>query len=270
MMQTAEYLLAGALAEVERLRLQARVWEPEAERMLDEIGINRGSIGIDVGCGPMGILGLLARRAGPNGLVVGLDSDPAQLEAARQYAAEHGFGNVEIRRGDLFAADLTAGRFDVVHARFVLAPIGREQEILDQLLRLARPGGVIALEEPDAETWQCYPRSAAWDCLKIAVLDAFTSGGGDFSAGARIASLLRSRRIRRVRVRDAVLTLPGSHPYARLLLQFARALRPKILSRAFLDELQLDDAIERCEEALEVSSCFIQSFRLVQAWGWKR
>lgn len=36
------YLLAGGDAELERLQLQARVWEPEAEKMLDHIGIETG------------------------------------------------------------------------------------------------------------------------------------------------------------------------------------------------------------------------------------
>ena len=37
------YLLAGGAAELERLQLQARVWEPEAEAMLDRIGLAPGA-----------------------------------------------------------------------------------------------------------------------------------------------------------------------------------------------------------------------------------
>ena len=51
------YLLAGGTAELERLQLQARVWEPDAEVMLDQIGLQAGWRCLDLGCGAMGILG---------------------------------------------------------------------------------------------------------------------------------------------------------------------------------------------------------------------
>ena len=37
-----EYLLANSAIELERLRLQARVWEPEVEIWLDKVGIQPG------------------------------------------------------------------------------------------------------------------------------------------------------------------------------------------------------------------------------------
>lgn len=69
------YLLAGGSAELERLSLQSRVWEPETEAMLDQIGIQTGWQCIDLGCGAMGILRPLSRRVGVEGHVVGVDVD---------------------------------------------------------------------------------------------------------------------------------------------------------------------------------------------------
>ena len=66
------YLLAGGAAELERLQLQACVWEPEAEVMLAHIGLQAGWRCLDLGCGAMGILGPLSRRVGPEGQVTGI------------------------------------------------------------------------------------------------------------------------------------------------------------------------------------------------------
>ena len=71
-----KYLLTNDEAELERLRLQARVWEPETETMLDRIGIQPGWRCLDLGCGGMGILGPLSQRVGRGGQVVGVDCDP--------------------------------------------------------------------------------------------------------------------------------------------------------------------------------------------------
>ena len=64
------YLLSSGEAERDRLRLQARVWEPEAEIMLDQIGVGPDWQCLDLGCGGMGILGPLSRRVAASGRVV--------------------------------------------------------------------------------------------------------------------------------------------------------------------------------------------------------
>jgi len=53
--------------------LQAEVWESEAEIMLDRIGVEPGWKCLDLACGPTGILSILARRVGAEGLVLGID-----------------------------------------------------------------------------------------------------------------------------------------------------------------------------------------------------
>lgn len=53
------YLMAGQLSELERLRLQSRVWEPAGEILLARIGDGQGLHALEVGCGAMGWLRIL-------------------------------------------------------------------------------------------------------------------------------------------------------------------------------------------------------------------
>jgi SAM-dependent methyltransferase len=53
-------------------------------------------LGDDVGCGPGGILELLAERVGPRGRVVGQEVDPVHFAMARELVAEQGLTNVEV------------------------------------------------------------------------------------------------------------------------------------------------------------------------------
>ena len=179
------YLLSSGEAERDRLRLQARVWEPEAEIMLDQIGVGPGWQCVDLGCGGMGILGPLSRRVAASGHVVGVDIDPIQIEAARAFIAETELSNVEILQRDAYNTGLPRESFDLVHARFVFAPAGRDEALLREMLALAAPGGVLAIQEPDASSWNCFPPNAAWDRLKSVILSAFVQSGGDFNAGRR-------------------------------------------------------------------------------------
>ena len=99
-MSSVDYLLSDNASELERLRLQARVWEPETEAWLDQFGLMTGWRCLDLGCGAMGILGPLARRVGSSGQVIGVDVDPVQLRGARAFVAKNALTNVEIIEAD--------------------------------------------------------------------------------------------------------------------------------------------------------------------------
>ena len=134
--------------EVERLHIQGETMAPETERMLDLIGVSQGWSCLDFGCGPRGITDVLSRRVGATGRVVGLDMNAAFLEYARANAADH----AEFVLGDAYSPELAQGSFDLVHMRFVAGTSGKPERLLQEAIKLARPGGIVALQEPDGST----------------------------------------------------------------------------------------------------------------------
>ena len=121
--------------------------------MFELIGVREGWSCLDLGCGPGGITEPLSRRVGPSGRVVGLDRDAEFLEHARARAA----ANVEFRQGDAFRADFPDGSFDLVHMRFLASTAGDPERLIREAIRLCRPGGAVAMQEPDCDTLNCYP-----------------------------------------------------------------------------------------------------------------
>src|SRR5215471_1365925 len=96
------YVMAGGAGEIDWLQLQARVWEPDAEVLLDQIGIQPARWCLDLGCGAMGILSPLSRRVGARGKVVGVDQDGKLLGAAQALAAAKGWSNVALVQNDAY------------------------------------------------------------------------------------------------------------------------------------------------------------------------
>jgi ubiquinone/menaquinone biosynthesis C-methylase UbiE len=256
-----DYLLSSDTAEMQRLRLQAQVWEPAATEFLASLNISPGSRVLDLGCGAMGVLGPLARLVGDGGTVIGLDSDATQLAAARSFVEEAKLANVSIIEGDAFNTRLPAGSFDLVHVRFLFAPVGHDAELLTEMLRLVRRGGMIAIQEPDASCWNVAPPNPSWSALKAAILAAFRAGGGDFDAGCRTFGMLQTAGLQQVFQRNAVLAATGHHPYKRLPLQFATSLRKRLLDGGLLSETQLDaylsDVAVIADDAASVMTTFI-------------
>jgi hypothetical protein len=63
----AVYALGSSVEESARLQRQADELAADSAVLLDRVGLRSGQTVIDLGCGPRGILDLLARRVAPAG-----------------------------------------------------------------------------------------------------------------------------------------------------------------------------------------------------------
>jgi SAM-dependent methyltransferase len=266
--RTDSYLLGHEAAEVEHLVAQAEVYAPEAEQLLDIIGLASGASAIDVGCGVLGILHLLPARVGPSGRVVGLDREPRLLDIARAQADQRGIA-LELVEADATSTGLEAGSFDLVHARTLLLNVSNPGEVLAEMVSVARPGGVVAVEEPDSAGWVCDPPHPGWDPLRSAVTGAYRAAGKDFDIGRRAARLLRAAGLNDVRVRaTARVTQPGDY-YHTFLLALAHLVRGQILAGDSLTTEQFEGHVASLRAHLNSPGTVTCQPVMWQAWGRK-
>src|SRR5262249_16036907 len=141
------YLLGRSQAEQERLRKQVQELAGEARWLLDQLDIRPGARAIDLGCGPQGVLDLLSERVGPRGSVVGLETSADFVAAARKFVANRQLANVEVVQGNAMATKLPRESFDVVFARLMLVNVPEPERVIEEMVALLRPGGVIASHE---------------------------------------------------------------------------------------------------------------------------
>jgi len=103
------YPLGSSPGESARLQRQAEELAADSAALLDRVGLRPGQSAIDLGCGPRGILDMLAERVAPGGRVVGLDADPAHTAMAADFAAARGLVGVQIITADARSTGLPAG-----------------------------------------------------------------------------------------------------------------------------------------------------------------
>ncbi len=261
------YILSSP-AETERLRLQAQVWEPEAEALLDRMGIQPGWVCLDVGCGVMGILGPLSRRVGPGGRGVGIDAEPPMLAAVRAYVAEEGLTNVEVLQRDVHHTRLPYESFDLVHERFVFPHTPTPDVVLQEMIALTKPGGLIAVQEADQSSWNFWPPSPKWPRLKEIIEAAFALRS-DINIGRRTFGMLRRADLQDVTIRAAVLALQNNHPYMRLPVIGLTAMRGRVIEAGISTDAELDDLLAEVEQRVRDPETIQITFTLVQVWGRK-
>ncbi|MFL5840350.1 MAG: methyltransferase domain-containing protein [Thermoleophilaceae bacterium] len=257
------YLLADQPSELERLQLQSRVWEPTGRELVSKIGGGSGRRALDVGCGAMGWLRILSEWVGPSGHVVGADIDKNLLDAAHSFLEAEGVSNVELVVDDLFDSKLEPQSFDLLHARYLIAPLGRGPEQAASHRRLVRRGGLLVLEEWDLGSWHFNPRAPAAERLIRLVSEIFAGLGGE--AGRGLPQLLREVGVEEPEIEAHVIALRPGHPYLRLPLQFSAALEPRLLEN--LSEDELGSLRRDAETELAEPGRWGTTFTLIQSWG---
>lgn len=104
---------------------------------------------LDCGCGPGSITLGFAEAVGPEGEAVGVDLSPRFIERATELAAEKGVENASFRQGDVYALPFEDASFDAVFAHTLLVHLGDPLAAVKEMVRVARPGGVIGLRDAD-------------------------------------------------------------------------------------------------------------------------
>jgi SAM-dependent methyltransferase len=212
----------------------------------------------------MGWLRVLSEWVGPGGSVVGADIDDGMLAAARALVEAERLPNVTCLKDDLFASELPTRSFDLVHARFEIAPLGRAEEQLEIYRRLVRPGGWIVIEDPDTASWRVNPDGPAVERLIQLIVEAFVLAGGNLNAGREHPALLRRLGVE-PSIAAHVVGLPPGHPYLRLPLQFGVSLRPRLERLIGADGLA--ELLRQAEDELNRPGTWGTTFTLIQVFA---
>ena len=262
---TAAYTLGAEESERNRLMVQAEVWAPMAEWLLDQIGVATGERAMDVACGPLGIMHLLADRVGPGGEVYGLDREARMITMAREVASDRGL-TLTLVEGDAAATSFPEGHFDLVHARTLLVNIVNPEEILREMRRITRPGGTVALQEPDCAYLVCDPPHPAWDRLLGALTTTYRVQGRDIAIGRRLGRLLRRGDLEDVSAHAHVFRTSAGDVYQKLLLGVVDAARPLMIEAGVCDNETIDRLFSSLHVHLDDPDT-TTAFTFWQAWG---
>lgn len=266
---TAVYSLGSSQGESARLQRQADELACDTRALLDRIDLRPGQSAIDLGCGPRGIIDLLAERVSPGGRVVGLDADPALTALAGDFAAERGLDGVQVVTGDARRTGLPSGSFDLVHTRTLLINIPEPAEVVAEMVRLARPGGWVASMEFDMEYALCYPPHAAFRRLCELFTAVFARNGADPCVGRRLSELFRDAGLADVAVEARAPVYPAGYSRRTIRADLVRAMRPHILQMGLAGEAELDELDAAARAHLNDPRTVTISALMFLVWGCK-
>jgi SAM-dependent methyltransferase len=171
-----------------------------------------GSRVLDIGCGTGATTIAAARRAGPEGRVIGIDISEPMLALARERAARAGVA-AQFLRADAQTAQLASASFDSLISRFGVMFFGEPVAAFANLHRATRAGGALnalafrgAAENPFMTTAE---RAAAPFLPELPPRIPDAPGQFAFADRDRVLHILESAGWREIDIRhvDVVCTL---------------------------------------------------------------
>src|SRR5262245_1387319 len=268
---TTGYALGYTDGEQERLIRQAGIIAPITERLFREAGIGRGQRVLDLGSGMGDVAMLVARLVGPSGEVVGIERDANSIACANARVDAAGFRNESFLNTDV--NDIVSSKpFDAAVGRFILMFLPDPVFVLRSAVRLVRPGGVVAFQEP---SWTAMlalgARLPLWSRTRHLIHDVLLRSGTQPEMGIALHRVFQEASLLAPKM-HLEMPLGNDTDFIRLTSDLLCSLRPLAEQhKVSLEELgSLDTLPHRiCAEVVEANTV-VSLIGVVGAWSRKR
>ncbi|MFE1174071.1 class I SAM-dependent methyltransferase [Streptomyces sp. NPDC058773] len=243
--------------EAGRIDLGALAYDEVSTARLAALGAGPGWHCLDVGAGTGTVARWLLESAGVTS-VLAVDRDTRSLDVA-------GTPGLSALTADITAPDFDPGRFQLVHARFVLMHLRSWRRMIARLATLVAPGGVLVLSDAVDLTSAGAPATPFTTVMRAMWQGLRESIGTDISWVPDYPYLLRDEGLCRVAAEIHVPPLVPGSPLSRFWADTWDRARGTLLATGQVDEAQ----IERARRALSSDGCPGVSPGMLTAWGWR-
>jgi len=185
------YALTLSENELRRYRFMADAARQSEQDLWQAAGITPGATVADIGCGPGALFPAIMDAIGPGGRLIGVDGNAGTVASAQAMIDAHVWRNATVQVGQAEATGLPDGSADVAMVRHVLGHNGpTEQQIVDHLAALVRPGGHLYLVDVDASMFRVRPSDPDVESLDETYRAFHAARGNDLEVGLRLSHLL--------------------------------------------------------------------------------
>jgi SAM-dependent methyltransferase len=267
-LQQTEYPLGHEPRELDRLTLQARLFEPVSRRLFEAAGVRPGMRVLDVGCGCGDVSFLLRSIVGEGGEVVGIDRASRAVTTATARARAQGLYNVRFVECDAMEC-IPDPQFDAVVGRLVLMFASEPEVMLRHLTERLRPGALVMFQEFDVQVARAVPAAPTVDRTIALIRTALRAAGADDMLGLKLRTVFEGAGLSAPQLRyEAIVASGPGHAAFQVYAEVCRSLIPTIERFGLADvrDLDPDTLAVRMEAEVVMQHGVIITPALVGGW----
>lgn len=186
------------------LRNQTRIIWPLEKEILKQHGLRAGMRVADICCGCGDVPLLISRDFKPS-YILGVDHSEAAIAHARHLQSGFSIHNAEFQRGDATTLMLNDNVFDFVLCRLSLQIFSQPDLILQELIRIAKPGGRIYVICEDYDLIVGYPESNLIHNTYERAAQYGDQMGMDLRSGKKLYGMLNQAHLEDIRTDHMII-----------------------------------------------------------------
>lgn len=228
-MTDRDYVLGTHDAEIERLKLQHRVWRPRMYDAWRRAGITQGQTVVDVG-----------------GRVIAVERSARFLDVLRQARAP----NVIAIEGDVTETPIGEHIADAAWCRWVFSWVTKPELGVANIARALKPGGVAVFHEYlHYASWGLAPHSPAFSAFVTAVCDSIAKTGANIDSALGLPRQLEDAGFDIVALTPIIDVVAPDNYVWLWPTAFARSFGDKLVADGLLTTAQAADAVAALDRA---------------------
>lgn len=205
---------------------------------------------LDCGCGPGSITVGIAEYVNC-GHVNAIDIEPRQIEKAKKLAHSKGVANIDFSVGSIYELPFKEETFDVVFAHAVFQHLNDPISALNEINRVLKPGGIVALRDDDQDSLIIGPKSNEMDKVIYLLKECLKVSGGNPLVGKELKRLLIETKFTNV-IGSASCECDGTveetSERAKIAIELLNHMKSTACSKGWTNERELEILIEKLKQ----------------------
>ena len=264
----SQYVLSTGEEAEARLQLVDEVHGPDTERFLLQAGLKTGMQVAELGCGAGLVSVRIARRLQTAGQLTAIDINADQVEVARKRIENEQLKNVRFQVSSATQTTLESNQFDMVTCRFLLMHLSQPNAALHEMIRILKPGGILAVEEGDFSSLFCWQAVPAFQrCMHIYRL-AGERQGENFDIGQSLFQMIRSHKMSDVKA-QLVQPLYSDGIGKTLPLWTLKECSPFVIENHIASREEVGKLAEEIKQLEQNPDVLMGMARMTQVWAKK-
>ena len=222
--------------EFKRLIAQASIGEEIEFGMLKNLGLHDGVTILDLGSGP-GVTSMLFAKHFPSCRTIGVEPEDLLRARAEKLIESQGLTQrCQFIKGTGDEIPVDDDSVDFCYARLVFQHLPNPMEVLAEMQRVTRPGGLITIMDVDDRSNIIHPSPDGLEELERHIAEAQAESGGDRQVGRKLYGYMHAAGLQDVGITHVPITAAdlGRQTFFSIVYSFKR----QVLERSGkLDEL---------------------------------
>lgn len=267
MQQTGNYIISGGIEGKKRLHILSDILEPYTKPLLHNNGLIKGASFFDVGCGGGGVTLMAAKMVGDTGRVTAIDFDEEIISLDKKDAKNRHIKNTSYHAQSAYEINYS-NEFDIVYSRFLLSHLQEPQLVLNNMLRSAKPGGRIVVEDIQFSGHFCHPACNAFEQYLSLFTATAQQRGQNANIGPHLVSMFKTAGIQQINF-DVIQPAFNAGPGKQMAYITMDKIKSAVISEGLVDAKTVNTILKELEAFTIDESSIISLPRIFRVWGIK-